>query len=414
MAETQIRDGRFKSLREERRLKAGDVSEIRIENVAFGGDGIGRLDDMVVFVPYTVDGDIVRIELVEVRKRYAKGVLKEILTPSSHREKLRCADYTHCGGCCYQHIGYEHQLVLKEKQVKDAYQRIGKFPDPPLRPILASPDPYHYRIKADFHVAYPKGKRPVMGFMSGASNRIVEIERCEIADDRLNRLYGELKGALRSGKWTPPTDRITLWSPEDDEKGLDSQTAPFITRTVKNKRMTTPLDGFFQANQYLIGEMIDQVVADADLKGGESVIDGFCGAGLFGLFLAPLAGTIHGIEGNARAIRAAGENLRRYGCGNVSLSHGDVGDILEKIFLDTGRPVDVLVIDPPRAGCERNLPDLIIRLHPKRIVYVSCNPATQARDVRLLCNGGFRLESLQPLDMFPQTAHIEVIALLTG
>jgi len=395
-------------------LKAGDVSEMRVENVAFGGDGIGRLDDMVVFVPYTVDGDIVQIEITEVRKRYAKGILKEILMPSPHREKPRCADYALCGGCCYQHITYEHQLVLKQKQVKDAFQRIGKFLDPPLLPVLASSPPYHYRVKADFHVTHSKGERPAMGFMSGASNRIVEIERCEIVDDRINSLYGELRSALRKGKWSSTSDRMTLWTTDGNEKDLDSTTAPFITRTVKDKQMTVPHDGFFQANQYLIEEMIDRVVSAADLTGTETVIDGFCGSGLFSLFLAPLAGAIHGIEENGRAIRAAEENRDRYGCQNVSFYQGDVAEVLEKIFLDAGRFVNVLIIDPPRVGCEKNLLDQIIRLRPPKIIYVSCNPTTQARDIRLLCDGGFQLQSLQPLDMFPQTAHIEVIALLSG
>jgi len=395
-------------------LKTGDISEIKIENVAFGGDGIGRLDQMVVFVPYTVDGDIVRIEIAEVRKRYAKGILIEILKPSPHRDTPLCADYKDCGGCCYQHIAYEHQLVLKRKQVMDAFQRIGKFPVPPLLPVLASLHPYHYRMKADFHVSHPKGRRHAMGFMSGASNRIVEIKRCEIVDDRINRLYGGLREALQRREWLPAADRIALWSADDNEKGRDSITTPFMTRTVKSKQMTAPHDGFFQANQFLIEEMIDRVVAAAGLKGGETVIDGFCGSGLFSLFLAPQAGAIHGIEGNGGAIRAAEENMKRYGYNNVFFYRGDVGEILEKTFLDTRRSVDILVIDPPRVGCEKNLMEHIILLHPKRIVYVSCNPATQARDIRLLCNGGFRLESLQPLDMFPQTAHIEVIALLTA
>ena len=141
-------------------LKTGDIAEITIERVAFGGDGIGRLGNLVVFVPYTVDGDVIRIEISEVRKRYARGRLKEILQPSVHREKPLCKNYTRCGGCCYQHISYEHQLFWKEKQVMDAFQRIGKFPSPPLRPAIASPHPYHYRLKADFHVNAQKGKTP--------------------------------------------------------------------------------------------------------------------------------------------------------------------------------------------------------------------------------------------------------------
>jgi 23S rRNA (uracil1939-C5)-methyltransferase len=400
-------------------LKTGDLAEIIIDRVAFGGDGIGRLGDLVVFVPYTVDGDVVRVEIAEIRKRYARGRLKEILQPSVHRTKPLCEDYTRCGGCCYQHIAYEHQLLLKENQVMDAFQRIGKLPSPPLRPVIASPHPYHYRLKADFHVNAQKGKTPALGLMSGSSNRIIGIKRCEIVDESINRRYGELKGELQSGKRVPTTDRVTLWSDDGNENGKDgavdvtTTTTRMITRTVKDRRLTAPYEGFFQANQYLISEMIDRVVAAADLTGEETVIDGFCGSGLFSLFLAPLAKVVHGIEGNGRAIRAARENLDRHGCHNVSLYQGDVGEGLGKAFLNPPAPVDVLVIDPPRVGCEEDLLEKTIRLGLERIVYVSCNPATQARDIHLLCAGGFRLEFLQPLDMFPQTAHIEVIALLT-
>ena len=282
---------------------------------------------------------------------------------------------------------------------------------------LPPPHPYHYRLKADFHCKAQKDKPPVLGLMSGSSNRIVEINRCEIVDESINRLYHTLSGNSGNSSWVPAADRFTLWSADcresDHKTALGVSATPLITRTVKGQCMVVPHDGFFQANQYLISEMIDQVVAAADLTGGESVIDGFCGSGLFSLFLAPLAKVIHGIEGDGRAIRAARENLDRYGCHNVSLYQGDVGEVLGKTFLNPLTLVHVLVIDPPRVGCEEDLLEKAIRLAPERIVYVSCNPATQARDIHLLCTAGFRLEFLQPLDMFPQTAHIEVIALLT-
>jgi 23S rRNA (uracil1939-C5)-methyltransferase len=398
-------------------LKTADIAEITIERVAYGGDGIGHLDNLVVFVPYTSDGDIVRIEISEVHKRYARGRLKAILSPSVHRVKPLCDDYTRCGGCCYQHIAYAHQLFWKEKQVMDAFVRIGKIPSPPLHPVIASPHPYHYRLKADFHVNTQKGKTPALGLMSGSSNRIVEINRCEIVDESINRLFEERKNELRSGKSLPPADRVTLWSVDGDEndndENFDVTTARMITRTVKDRRLMVPYDGFFQSNQYLISEMIDHVVTAAGLTGDETVIDGFCGSGLFSLFLAPLAKVVHGIEGDGRAIRAARGNMDRHGCHNVSLYQGDVGEVLGKTFSPLPISVDVLIIDPPRIGCEGNLLEKAIRLGPKRIVYVSCNPTTQARDIHLLCAGGYRLKFLQPLDMFPQTAHIEVIALLT-
>lgn len=397
-------------------VKPGDLAELTIERVAFGGDGIGRWGDLVVFVPYTVDGDVVRIKISEIRKRYARGRLTDILQPSAHRVQPRCKDYTRCGGCCYQHIAYTHQLLLKETQVRDTFQRIGQLPSPPLRPVIASPEPYHYRLKADFHLGLQKGKTPLMGFMSGASNRITEIKRCEIVDESINHLCQGMQKNLLNRSRVPTKNRVTLWS--DDHKGNDRETNPddagarFIIRTIKNRRIVVPADGFFQANQYLIETMIDLVLAAADLSGSETVIDGFCGSGLFSLFLAPVSKMVHGIEGNSLALQAAGENMENHDLRNLTFHKGDVGEVLSRAFINSPDQVDVLVLDPPRIGCGKELLEKTLHLNPQRIVYVSCNPATQARDIQSLIVGGYHLEYLQPLDMFPQTAHIEVIALL--
>lgn len=397
-------------------VKAGDVVELTMEQVAFGGEGIGRCGNMVVFVPYTVDGDIARIEILECRKRYARGRLQEILQPSPHRTPPYCEDYIRCGGCCYQHIAYTHQLLLKETQVRDAFKRIGRIPSPPIRPVIASPEPYHYRLKADFHLRLQKGKAPALGLMSGASNRIVEIEQCKIVEESINQLFQDLRKKLLHGSWIPRRDRLTLWS--TDNKGhsggvnTEQLRATWITRTIKNRTLTVHRDGFFQANQYLIDTMIDRVISAADLSGSETVVDGFCGCGLFGLFLAPLTKAVHGIEGNARAVQAARGNAENNGLQNLFFHKGDVAEVVRRVFFNPPVQVDVLILDPPRVGCGKELLENILRLGPKRIVYVSCNPATQARDIQSLIAGGYHLKYIQPLDMFPQTAHIELVALL--
>jgi len=397
-------------------VKAGDVVELTIEQVAFGGEGIGRWGNLVVFVPYTVDGDVVRVEISEVRKRYARGHLKEILRPSTLRTQPHCEDYTRCGGCCYQHIAYARQLQLKETQVRDTFERIGKMPSPPLRPVIASPEPYHYRLKADFHLRRDKDRPLRLGLMSGSSHRIVEIKHCEIVDESINNQYHDFQDNLINGLWVPTTDRITFWSA--DHEGNAPRTNPkiskadWITRTVKNRMLMVHHDGFFQANQYLIDKMVDLVTTASNLSGSEMVVDGFCGSGFFSLFLAPLAKTVHGIEGNGRAIQAAKKNAENSGLQNLFFYKGDVAEALRRVFFNPPVQVNVLVLDPPRVGCGKELLENTLRLGPERIVYVSCNPATQARDIQRLVSGGYRLEYLQPLDMFPQTAHIEVIALL--
>jgi len=398
-------------------VKAGDVVELTMEQVAFGGEGIGRWGNLVVFVPYTVDGDVVRVEILECRKRYARGRLQDILQPSPHRTHPPCKDYTQCGGCCYQHIAYAHQLLIKETQVRDAFERIGKMPSPPIRPVIASPEPYHYRLKADFHLRLQKGKAPALGFMSGASNRIVEIEQCKIVEESINQLYQDLRKKLLHGSWVPRRDRITLWSADNEGPFGGTNTErlreTWIIRTIKKRRLTVHRYGFFQANQYLIDTMIDRVITAAELTGSETVVDGFCGCGLFSLFLAPLAKTVHGIEGDDRAVQAARENAENNGLQNLFFHKGDVAEVVRRVFFNPPVQMDVLVLDPPRIGCGKDLLENILRLGPKRIVYVSCNPTTQARDIQTLIAGGYYLEYIQPLDMFPQTAHIEIIARLT-
>ncbi len=393
-------------------MQRGNAATIAIERIAFGGSGIGFLDGRVAFVPGTVDGDVVEIEITEVRKRYVRGRITKILKQSDHRTSPLCGSYGRCGGCCYQHMAYDRQLFWKERQVLDTFQHIGGIPSPPVLAVIPSPKPYHYRWKAGLHIGREYGRPKLIGFMSGASNRIVAITRCEIVEESINHLLQECRHALHEGTWSPVEERITLWSQDETSPSWTplgpSAAAPFILRTIKERRVTVPRDGFFQANPNLICKMIDLVLAASAPRGGETVVDGFCGSGLFSLFLAPQSNRVHGIEWDVRAVEAARHNVAQLGFHNISLHHGDIGSVLQQ-FAD---PVDVLVIDPPRAGCGKALLERISTLSPGKIVYVSCNPATQARDIRHLCGKGYRLQSLQPLDMFPQTAHIEVIATL--
>jgi len=391
-------------------MKTGEIVEVEITAVAFGGDGCGRLDNRVVFVPYAADGDVLCCEITDIQARYARGVMKDLLKPSPHRVAPRCNAYGLCGGCCYQHITAEHQLALKEKQVRETFQRIGKFPDPHVLPMIKSPEFYHYRLKADFHVMRKDKETFLTGLMSRGSNKITSITRCEIVDEKINRQYQGWQEELRRNKKALSHDRIVFWAEEGNGAFKDGDET-FVSQTVCQKELLTPRNGFFQANQFLLPEMIDKVKEFAALQGDEIVIDGFCGSGLFALFLAPSARVVYGIEGDRLAIRAARKNMERHRCDNVVLRQEDMTAGLEKLINDGIHP-DVLLIDPPRVGCKSNLIDRIIRLAPKKLVYISCNPATQARDVRLLCDKVFRLEVLQPMDMFPQTAHIEVIALL--
>ncbi|TRZ47896.1 class I SAM-dependent RNA methyltransferase [bacterium] len=317
-----------------------------------------------------------------------------------------------------QHIAYPYQLELKRRQVAETFRRIAKLSLPPVASVIASPRPYGYRGKAEFHLAGRRSGPRRMGLMVPASHDLIEVERCEIVDESINRKYRSFQEALRSGLLHFRNERQIFWSDEPGESPTDvvigSRTAQAITRMVLGKRITVPYGGFFQANVSLVGELVEQVVAMSALSGRKTVVDAYGGAGLFSLFLGPRAGRIFGIEGDREAVRCAGLNLRREGLMQAAVYPGDVADILENEFVSRGITVDVVILDPPRDGCGKGVIDAVAAIRPERIIYVSCNPATQARDVRLLAELGYTLHLLQPLDMFPQTAHIEVVALLIG
>ncbi len=397
-------------------MKIGDPVETVIGDVAFGGDGVGRVSDLVLFVPFTVDGDVVEVQITEVKKRYARGRLVRIVHPSPHRVAPSCPHYTRCGGCRMQHIAYTHQREIKRRQVEQAFGRIAKLPLPQVLPVIPSPRPLGYRGKAEFHLAGGRGGRRI-GLMALSTNDLVEVERCGIVDESINRQYRELREALRSGSVRIGGDRQVIWSDEPGEPPMEmaigSGRAPDVTRVVRGRRLAVPSRGFFQANVALVGELVDRVVGMSALSGRETVVDAYAGAGLFSLFLGERAGRLFGIEGDREAVRCAGINLRRQGLREAEFFPGDVAAVLDGEFVRKGMTADVVVLDPPRDGCGGEVIEKVAAVRPERIVYVSCNPATQARDVGQLAACGYALRHLQPLDMFPQTAHIEVVALLT-
>lgn len=397
-------------------MKPGDRIELRIDGVAFGGDGVGRFRQQVVFVPFTADGDEAVVRITEAKKSFVRGRLEQLLQPSPHRIEPRCLHYARCGGCRYQHIRYEHQLRLKAQQVSDAFVRIAKTALPPLTPVIASPRSFHYRGKADYHVRIAPKDAPVIGFTDVFNGRIIDIDRCEIVDETINAACIAFRRDLAAGRISTPWDRQTIWSagaaPDKTEVVTDFRKPRFVKRSVKGQNLTAPYRGFFQANEALLPHLIDEVLKLCALTGRETLVDAYCGAGLFSLFLAPQARRVYGIERDGEAIHCARVNHRQAGFANAAFIRGDAGEILHKDFVEAKRRVDVLVLDPPRTGCGPALLAEIIALKPARIVYISCNPATQARDIRRLLDQGLTLKSLTPFDMFPQTAHIETVAVL--
>ena len=396
-------------------IKVGDIVKTTIHTVAFGGDGIGRIDNMVVFVPFTVDGDVVDVEIKKIRKNYLRGEIKSISSPSPERTDPKCPYYSRCGGCQYQHISYEHQLRIKERQVMESFERIGKIVSPPMKAIIPSPRTFNYRGKAEYHLKLSDPGQPHTGFMDTGGGKLVDIERCEIVDESINHTYHQFRKDLISGNNTFQGDRRTFWSETggNGKHETENDLIEFksVWRTVKGKSLRVPCEGFFQANISLVDILVEYVINMSDLTYSDVAVDCYCGSGLFSLFLSPHVRQIYGIEIDHEAVRCARVNFQNYNVTNTQVFEGRVEEIFKKEYIKE-KSMDVVLLDPPRIGCTKEVLDRIIEMEATRVIYVSCNPATQARDIRYLNDRGFSLLELQPIDMFPQTKHIEVIASL--
>ena len=288
--------------------------------------------------------------------------------------------------------------------MEDAFRRIGKFDASPVLKTIASPKIYHYRGKARYHVEDDPGTGRIgIGFLDISGGKIVDIEHCAIMQETINEqlsLLRENRQKLRHKK------ELTIWSRYPDVASED-QTS--VVRVVQGKRMKVPYEGFFQANEYLTDRLVSEVCRLVSPGKAEKAIDAFCGSGLFSLFLSPFAKDIVGIEMDKESVKYAKINAVNLNARNVRFLDGSVENVLRKKLFHSGSTIDLIVLDPPRIGCEKTLLKTLMNLQPSNIIYVSCNPATQARDIKYLCEGGYDLQSLQPLDMFPQTEHIEVI-----
>lgn len=387
-------------------MRIGDRLKIKIERIAFGGEGVGRIDNFVVFVPFAAPGDELEIVVTELKKKYAHGKIIKIINPSTIRTEPLCKYYERCGGCCYQHIDYTHQLDLKKKQVEDAFQKIGKIAAPPVHNTIASPEIYHYRGKAQCH-AEKKGAEFQLGFLDISGGRLVDIGRCEIMEETINDKLIESRERLILQNIRDA--RLTLWS---DLFAKQTEGEGQLKRVVKGREFLVPDDGFFQANIFLADIMVDEVCRLAALSPVNTLIDAFCGCGLFAIFLSTYAEKIIGIEWNEKSIKFARINAEKQNIRNAEFIAGDVEKVLSEGLSALGSMLDLIILDPPRIGCSAQVLQSTGILKPRRIIYVSCNPATQARDVKILAQYGYTLRSLLPFDMFPQTYHIEVIGLL--
>jgi 23S rRNA (uracil1939-C5)-methyltransferase len=345
--------------------------ELQITDVAFGGKGVARANGKAVFVPYVVDGETVSANITREHKKFLEAELENIVTASPHRVEPRCPYFGRCGGCVYQHIDYEHQLAVKWRQVKETLRRIGGLQEPPMRPFIPSPIEYEYRNRITVHV-----RDGVIGFFRRESNKLLDIEGCPIALSEVNAQLVELRGSRpRDGHYT--------------------------LRTAAGWRV------FTQANDAVATAMLDLVDRLLGSASG-TLIDAYCGAGFFSKRLRGRFRKVIGIDWDQHAIAVAREDANEnetYVAVDVAT---ELGARLQSIAPASDGGNSAVIVDPPATGLSKMILETLMDHQPAQLVYVSCNPATLARDLVTL-KQSFRIDSITPLDMFPQTAEIECV-----
>ncbi len=350
------------------------LTHLRIDSVAFGGDGVARHGGKVIFVPLTLPGEEVLAEITKSTASFDRAELRKIVIPSAARTQPRCRYFGICGGCAYQHATYDLQLAIKRAQVRETLTRLGGFADPEVAEVIPAPASYGYRNRITVHT-----QGGVTGFVSRAGGTIVEIERCEIATEEVNaqlsKMLKEIPPARRRGHLT--------------------------VRPQEHART------FHQTNS-AVGEMLVRTVYDLVPNGLDLLIDVYCGTGAFALACRDRARQVIGIDWSAHNIEAA---RRDAGHAGIEYLCEDAGIGVKRILESRMTKADLtaLILDPPREGLKRAVRSILREVPARWLVYVSCNPATFARDARDL-NAVYRIQSVQPLDMFPQTAEIELVA----
>ncbi len=448
-------------------FKKNDVVTVRIEDMGTDGEGIGKVNGFTLFIKDALIGDVVEAKLMKVKKNYGYARLMNIITPSPDRVEPKCPVYRQCGGCQIQALDYQAQLKFKEHKVRGNLERIGGFTDILLEPIIGMENPYHYRNKAQFPVGTDKNGEIVTGFYAGRTHDIIPNTRCylgaEVNEEILHVVleymkkynisaYNETtgKGLVRhvlirtgftsgeimvcivvNGKKLPRAEKLV-----DELIKIEGMTS--ITLNVNEKRTNVILGeevrllwgttfiqdnigdityrisplSFYQVNPVQTRRLYETALEYADLKGEETVWDLYCGIGTISLFLAQKAKMVYGVEIVPQAIEDARENAELNGIDNAKFYVGKAEEVLPELYEKEGIYADVIVVDPPRKGCDEKCLETIVKMQPDRVVYVSCDSATLARDLRYLCERGYEVKRGRACDMFPMTTHVESCVLL--
>ena len=401
-------------------FKIGDQLTLTIQDIAFGGEGVGRAGTgsevkgrepgaglvsagaaaldfrpstpdgnlMVVFVPFVLVGEVVEVEITGVKKNFARAKLLRVVQPSPERVEPACRYFGQCGGCQYQHVDYATQLRLKHKQIADLFQRIGGFDQARIAPVIPCPRPYGYRNRIMIRSQWNKPEQKLnIGFVRWDCGLVEDIEECKIAEPVLNeeirrvRAHPPPKGGIKVVLRVPPED----WD--------------------------VPPDSFFQNNFFLLPKLVETVRGFLRDSGARHLADLYCGVGFFGIELADAIESFVGAEYDQRAIQSARRNAVARKISNGEFIASAVESVLPELLKRFSPQATTVLLDPPRKGCLPQTLKLLRETKPAQVIYVSCHPATMARDLNILCgNGVFELARVQPLDMFPQTQHVECVA----
>lgn len=444
-------------------ITPGDRIVVTIKRIGINGEGVGYYKRKAVFIEGALPGEVVVANVTKAERGYLNAAMIKLEKRSPDRQTPPCPVYDRCGGCQLQHMTYEAQLRAKEEIVKESFQRYAGLDQLPIRPIIGMDNPWSYRNKAQLQTGQADGAI-VTGLYEAGSRQLVDISGCPIQHpvineviDKVKSIMGELKMSVYNSRTRKgnvrtlvarvgyETGKVQLTIITAEEKLPDAkrliaairEKLPMVTTIAHNvNKSNTPLifgdkttllwgedrlgetlgdiqfslspRAFFQLNPEQTVKLYNAVKEAADLQGDELLVDGYCGTGTIGLWLAPYAREIRGIEIIEEAVEDARENARNSGINNAKFYAGRAEELLPQWVAQGIRP-DVIVVDPPRTGCELPLLRAIAAAKPKRLVYVSCNPSTLAKDCKVLLDQGYRLESVQPVDMFPQTAHVECV-----
>ena len=449
-------------------FRKNDLVTLEIEDCGIDGEGIGKADGFTVFVKDAVIGDTVTAKIIKAKKNYGYGRLMEVLKPSPYRVEPKCEFARQCGGCQLQALSYDQQLVFKTNKVKGHLERIGGFTDIPMEPIIGMDELFHYRNKAQFPVGRNKEGKIVTGFYAGRTHNIIENRDCAlgVAENKevLDRViahmekyeiepYNEATGKglvrhvlIRYGYFTKEVMVCLILNgnkiPKEEQlvkflceiPGMTSITInvnkkhsnvilgeeirllwgqEYITDRIGGiSYQISPLS-FYQVNPMQTQKLYAKALEYADLHGEETVWDLYCGIGTISLFLAQKAKFVRGVEIVPAAIENAKENAKLNGLENTEFFVGKAEEVLPREYKKNGVYADVIVVDPPRKGCDETLLETMVEMNPERIVYVSCDSATLARDLKYLCERGYELRKVCPVDQFGMTVHVETVVLLS-